>query len=127
MASLPPNTTATEVTTVMGAIGSGIVSVAEGMIIADVPFLGTPIIKQIWEALFNWIAGYFQKAAETGATFTVIDTQVGSETSGISSALAALVAAEKTGDAAQITAAIQAYAKAQSSLVHDDGVGAPSS
>ena len=115
------NTTATDINTIVKVAGGTIVSVAETMIIADVPFLGFPVVKQLWEIVFEWIASYFIKAAENGATFTVIDLQVSSEESGISNALAALVAAEKSGDPNAIKTAIQNYANAQSSLVHSDG------
>lgn len=115
------NATATTVDAGIKAAGSGIVGVAEGMIIAAQPWLGWPGIKQIWEALFSWIASYFEKAAATGATFVVIDVQVGSEETKMSAALAALVAAEKSGNADAIKTAIQVYANTQSTLVHDDG------
>lgn len=115
------NGVATGIDSVIKAGGGILVSVVETAIIADVPWLGLPVIKQIWEALFSWICGYFIRAAEDGATFAVIDIQTGSEVSGVSSALAALVAAEKTGDASAIKKAIQDYANAQSSLVHSDG------
>lgn len=95
--------------------------VAETAIEAQVPFLAVPGIKQIFEALFGWIAGKISEALQNVATFTVIDIQVGSEESGISQALANLIAAEKTGNAQTIQAAITAYQEAQSALIHDDG------
>lgn len=115
------NTTANNVNTGISVAGNTIVNLVEGMITADVPWLGLPGIKQIWEGLFNWIAGYFIKAAQTGATFTVIDVQVGQEQTAMSKALAALLAAEKIGDPNAIKQAIKDYAAAQSSLIHDDG------
>ena len=115
------NSTATVVDGVIGSVGGTIVTVVEGMIIADVPALGFPVLKQIWEALFNWIASYFILAAKEGATFFVIDVQVDQEESSMTDALKALIAAEKTGDKDAIQKAIAAYAKAHSALVHDDG------
>lgn len=115
------NQTANTVNDVVSVAGNTIVSVVEAMIIADVPALGFPVIKQIWEAFFSWIAAYFIRAAETGATFGVIDAQVATEVTTLSTALGALILAEKIGDAAQIKAAIQNYANAQSTLTHDDG------
>ncbi len=120
----PPTTTngtATAANNAIGAAGNAIVTVVEAMIITDQPWLGTIGVKQLWQALFGWIAGYFVKAAQNGATFAIIDVQVGNEESGISAALAALVAAEKTGNASAIQAAVQVYANCQSALVHDDG------
>lgn len=115
------NSTATEVNSIVSALGNAGVQAVEALIIADVPVLGFPGLKQLWELLLGWVAGYFIKAAENGATFAIIDLQIAGEESGMSKALAALVAAEKTGDAAQIQAAIKVYANAQSALVHDDG------
>ena len=119
------NQTATEVNSVIKSSGGTIVTVTEGLIVADVPWLGTPIVKQIWEAIFNWIASYFIKAAQTGATFAVIDVQVDSEESNISKALSALVAAEKSGDQNAIQTAIKNYQLAQSAIVNDDGSASP--
>lgn len=115
------NTTATAIDTGIADAGSAVVNAVEGMILADVPFLALPVVKTLWEAFFNWIAGYFIKAAETGATFAVIDVQTGSESGALSKALQTLIQAEKTGDANAIQAAIKNYADAQSALIHSDG------
>lgn len=100
--------------------------VAETALEADYPWLALPIVKQLFEALFGYIAGKISDQLQNVATFTVIDIQVGSEESGISQALTNLIAAEKTGNAQQIQAAIAAYQAAQSALVNDDG-SAPAS
>ena len=121
MASPPTNQTAQAVDNAIQSGASSIVSLTESMIIADVPFLGAPIIKQIWEALFGWIAGYFEKAAATGATFAVIDLQVDTEVSSVSVALQNLIAAEKTNNPVLIQRAVAAYAKANSNLINSDG------
>ena len=115
------NPTAAKVDTVISISASAGETLVEGLIIADVPWLGLPGIKQIWEALFNWIMGYVVKAAQTGATFAVIDAQVSSELSNVSTAMAALIAAEKTGNANAIKIALQNYADYHSNLIHDDG------
>lgn len=115
------NNTAQEANKLVSALSNAGVQAVEALIITDVPWLGWPVVKQFWEIPFAWVAGYFTKAAQNGVTFAIIDVQVGSEETGMSAALAAVVAAEKTGDAAKIKAAIQAYANAQSALIHDDG------
>lgn len=115
------NSTASKVSTIISTTGNVIVNVVEGMIIADQPWLGTPGIKQIWEALFNYIASYFIKAAQQGATFAIIDSQVSKEKMAISEAMAALIVAEQSGDLNAIKNAIQNYANANSALLHDDG------
>lgn len=119
------NTDANAVNAIIGGLGGTIVSVVEDAIITDAPFLGFPLVKPIWEALFSWIASYFIKAAENGATFAVIDHQVGVEESAVSKALLNLILAEKGGDPSAIKSAIQAYADAQSALIHSDGSATP--
>jgi len=104
-------------------VGNNIVSVAKKALLVEFPILGAPIIKQVWEALFDFIAGYIERAAETGATFAVIDTQIKQEKSNLSVALKNLMDAERSGDKDAIKKAIQAYADAQSALVHSDGSG----
>jgi hypothetical protein len=119
------NTTATTVDAIIAAGESSIVTVAENLIIADMPWMGFPIWKQIWETILGWFATYLSKAAQTGATFAIIDIQVGGEETQMSAALAALVAAEKTGDPNAIQLAVKNYQLAQSALVHDDGSATP--
>lgn len=119
------NSTATGIDGVIDAASGAIVSTVEALCIADQPWLAWPGVKQIWEGIFGYIAGQFEKAAELGATFAVIDVQVGGEESALSKALSAVVAAEKSGDKYAIQAAIQAYADAQSALVNYDGSAPP--
>lgn len=123
MASTPTttNTAATLVKQLLSGLENSILGVVYAAIIVDVPWLGWPVIKQLWTGLFSWIAGYFLEAAQNGATFALIDAQVGGEETTLSSALKELIAAEKSGDAAAIKKAISDYANAQSALVHDDG------
>lgn len=115
------NKTASAVNSGIDFAGGTIVSAVEGLIIADVPALSLPIIKQLWEALFGWVAGYFIKAAKTGATFAIIDSQINGEVTTLSKALAAIAAAQKTGDEDALKKAIQDYANAHSALAHSDG------
>ena len=95
------------------------------MMIADYPFLGFPIIKQLWEGILALIGGYFSRALQTGATFIVIDHQVNTEESNLTKALAALIAAQKSGDPVAIQKAIKDYANAHSALIHSDGSAHP--
>lgn len=97
------------------------IDAVEVMIISAQPWLGFPVIKQIWEYAFGYLAGFFVRASQNGATFVVIDIQVENEKKGLSKALADVIAAEKTGDPLEIQKAIAAYQIAQSSLVHSDG------
>jgi hypothetical protein len=115
------NVPATNADNAIKTVGNDIVDAVEAAIISDVPALALPVIKQIWEAFFTWISGYFIRAAETGATFIIIDHEVSGEETSLSEALKALIAAEKTGDQSAIQTAIENYAKAQSALINDNG------
>ena len=127
MGSQPETTNepATIINTTLSGAGKIVVGVVENMIVADVPWLGLPGIKQIWEGLLSWICGYVEKATQEGATFAVIDVQVSSEQSALSKALANLVAAQKSGDKDAIRSAILVYQQANSALIHDDGSAHP--
>ncbi len=70
---VPTNTTETAIDAVEAAAINAVVSAAETMAIAAYPWLGTPVFKQIWEALANYFAGLFSKVAQTGTTFAVVD------------------------------------------------------
>jgi hypothetical protein len=115
------NAPATNTDNTIKTVGDDIIQIVEDAILSDVPALGFPVLKQIWEALFTWISGYFIRAAETGATFIIIDHEVSGEETSLSQALQALIAAEKTGDQNAIKTAIENYAKAQSALINDNG------
>src|SRR5271166_5779112 len=98
-----------------------LVPIAENAIIAAVPELGLPIVKQITEAIEEALADKLTALAQTGVSFTVIDTQVTIEKWTISQVLANLIEAEKTGDPNAIKKAIQDYADANSKLVSASG------
>lgn len=97
----------------------------EKLIVADFPWAGLPVINQMINGLISYIGGKFSEVLQGIGTFTVIDAQVDGEQATLSQALANLIAAEKSGDQAQIQTAIQAYAAAQSALIHDDGSATP--
>lgn len=122
---LPTNPIAAEINRVVAAGNSAGVQLVETLAIADQPWLGYPVIKQLFGYLLSWIDGYLSKAEQAGATFIVIDTQVSIEQSAMSEAVAGLLAAQKSGDENAIKAAIQVYASAQSALVRFDGSAPP--
>ncbi len=122
MTSPTTNNSATNTADTLIKDGTSIgVSVVEAAIIADVPWLGYPGIKQIWEALFSWIAGYFSAAAQKGVNFAIIDTQVDGQVSDLSKALAALQIAYKSGNQDEISKALNQISQAQSNLANDNG------
>jgi hypothetical protein len=121
--SQPPteNATAGRLADAVKSLSNTGVQAVEALIIADVPWLGWPGIKQAWELVLGFIASYIIKAAQNGVTFAVIDVQVDQELSALSAALKAIQDAQKSGDPIALKKAIQAYADAQSALVHSDG------
>jgi len=104
---------------------TGLAGTVESMAIAAVPQLGWPIVRWIWEALLEWVLSLAAQAVQQGATFEVIDVQVGHEQTALARALAQLIAAQKTGDPNAILAARKAFAEAHASLSHDDGSALP--
>lgn len=117
------NPEAGTVNTVISGIGSVVIKAAETAIITQLPFLGFPLIKPIWETIFNYICSFVVNAAETEGTFTVIDLQVSDEQSNLATALKNLLIAEKEGNPDAIKSAIQAYANAHSALINSNGYG----
>lgn len=91
---------------------------AETAAIAYVPALGFPVIKQLWEALFQWITGLIGTALGTEASFIVMDVQKYLDLHAAASALASLSAAQKSGDQTLIQKANSDADDALASLVH---------
>jgi hypothetical protein len=93
------------------------------------PLLTLPVVKQISDAFIQEFVSLIGKQLSIGlqqiGTFIVIDTQVDNEKVGVSQGLANLMIAEKKGNKDEINQAIQAFASAQSALVHDDGSAPP--
>jgi hypothetical protein len=110
---------------VIKSIENILVPIAENAIIAAVPALGLPVIKQITQAIEQALANKLTALAQQGITFSIIDVQVGTEENNISEALQNLIAAEKSGNATEIQTAIQNYQAAQTSLVNSDGAKQP--
>lgn len=121
----PTNQAIAQANTIIKDIENMVVPIVENAVISACPTLGAPVVKQISEAVEQALADKLTKYLETGADFEVIDLQTGAEKDEISSELAAVIAAEKSGDPNAIQQAIAAYQKAQSALVNDDGSGSP--
>ena len=85
--SLPAttNSTLTAVNTVIKGIENVCLPLIEAAIIAQVPALGPPVVKQITEEIEQILANYLTKWAEEEADFTIIDGQVAAEESNLSS------------------------------------------
>jgi hypothetical protein len=119
------NSTATTADVIIQNANSAIIQLVMTLAIADQPWLGWPVIKTVFSLALGWVDGYLSKAEQTGATFLIIDTQVSSEETAISRAIAAVSAAQKTGDKNALQKAIQDYANAQSALINNNGSATP--
>lgn len=122
---LPTNPAADQANKIIKAIENVLVPIAENAIIAAVPTLGLPVVKQITEAIETALADKLTQLAETGVTFTIIDIQTGRENSAMSDAVKKLLAAQRSGDPNAIAQAQADFEKAQDALVHDDGSSKP--
>ena len=123
MASEPTTTdsTAAIVSQTVTDIFGAAVTAAETAIIAAQPWLGLPVIKQLWEALFSYIVGKISGALGTGAGFLVIDLQTYTEVTNAASAIQALHAAQTSGDSNAITQARAQADAAAAALLHYNG------
>ena len=123
MASEPTTTdsTASIVSQTVTDIFGAAVTAAETAIIADQPWLGLPVIKQLWEALFSYIVGKISGALGTAAGFLVIDLQTYTEVTNAASAIQALQAAQTSGDSNAITQARAQADAAAAALLHYNG------
>ena len=126
MASAPTNSTETTADNIIQDIKSNLAPLIQAAIIAQVPFLGDPVIKQITDTVENVIENYAAKMAEEVVNFAIVDKQVSDEKSAVTDALTGLEAAEKTGDSNAIANAEEIFENANASLDADDGSNQPS-
>lgn len=101
-------------------MSSGEVAV-QAAIVADVPFLGLPVISQIFGWLLGLVEGYFYTEAANAVTKLIIDLQTDSEVTATQTAYTAAQAAIASGDANAIQAASTNLDSAFASLIHSDG------
>ncbi len=94
---------------------------AKAALVADFPFLGFPIISQLFSAGFNALAKYFYTAIDTVGVFAVIDAQADAKKAAYAVAVAAITLAQTNGDANAQQKAIDDYKAALAKLVHFDG------
>lgn len=102
-----------------------LVPIAENAIVAAVPALGLPIVKQIVDVITQALSDDLTQLAETGVTFGIIDNQVSNEEDNITSATAALEAAQTSGDSNAIAKANAEEDAAAQALINSDGSATP--
>lgn len=100
--------------------GAG-VPVIEATMIADMPWLALPVVRQIFEYLLSKVAGYFYIEAAHAATKIVIDVQVNMEESAVINTFQTLQMAIASGDQDAIKKASDDLDGVYASLGHSDG------
>lgn len=98
---------------------------AESALIADFPWLGLPVVKQIFEYGLGIVGKYFYEQAAFAATKIIIDVQTKLEASSAQSAFENLRMAVASGDANAIQLASDDLDKAYANLIHYDGSASP--
>lgn len=110
-----------------GAVMDVAVNAAIGAAISAVPFLGLPVIKQLFGWVVNWVAGLLAEQLERFVAFTIIDIQTGQQAAAYSDAVLELKRAIKYGDpdetkkAEQLEAARKKFRETLGDLIHYDG------
>jgi hypothetical protein len=93
-------------------------SAAETALIAAYPVLADPGLEQIWEFVFNEIAGKIGGAAGTLSGFIVVDLQKYTALKTAATALTELKAAQSSGDQNAITIANVQTDAAAAAILH---------
>jgi hypothetical protein len=97
------------------------VNVAEAAAISQVPFLGLPVIKQVFHFVLSKMAGLIYVPLATGSIFTVIKIQTDSQKKEYAEAEGKLRLANLSGDPEAIRKATDEFKKSFRRLVHYDG------
>lgn len=123
--STTPTTGNAAVNSVDSAISSAIQNIAdpaiESAMLTDFPWLGFPVIKQVFEYLLSFASNYFAKYTGMVAAKMIIDIQTNEESSVVGIAIGNLQSAIASGIATDIATASSAFDKAMASLVGWDG------
>lgn len=122
---VPTDTTAQQVVTTVGTLITDGETAAETAIIAAEPWMSTVIVKQIWEACLNFFFGYFGAALQLVTGRIVVDAQEYFAYKSAAQALAALQAANASGDPNAITTANQAADAAATPVLRFIGTVTP--
>jgi len=91
---------------------------AEAAIIASAPVMGTPVLKQIWEAAFDWLIKFIMQPLAMYGGRVIVDAQEYFALKNAVAAQAALDAAKKTGDLNAIQNASSQVDQAVASVVN---------
>lgn len=99
---------------------------AESVAITYLPFLGWPVVRQLFEAALGWISGSLAKALELQGTFWIIEFETPVEMNAAQAQLKKLQKdAQSKLSAGTISADEAAWLKAVSNFLHSDGSATP--
>ncbi len=97
----------------------------ETALIADQPWLGLPIIKQIFEFILHNLSDKIYRQAAMAATKLIVDYQVNREEASVVNTFDNLQMAIASGDQDAINKASKDLDDAYGSLIHSDGAAPP--
>lgn len=94
-------------------------------LIADNPWLGLPIVKQLFGFIVDKLAEAIYKQAAFVATKIIIDVQINIEEGAVNAAFDNLTMAVASGDPVAIDKASANLSKTYGDLIHYDGSASP--
>ena len=125
--SSPVTTAASTTDTILQTLFNVALPLAKAAEVAALPFLGWPVISQLFDALQNWIANDIRIALSLQATYLIIDFETTEEKDAFQAAVVQLRAAVAKGNLNDPDLIAKAKALDQSfeKLVHSDGSFSP--
>lgn len=122
-------TTVNQAATIVNQVIYGAIRVEddalEAATIAEVPWLGLPIVKQIFEFVLHNLSDRIYREAAMAATKLVVDYQVNREESSVVNDFDNLQMAIASGDEVAIHKASTNLDNSYGSLIHSDGSATP--
>ncbi len=104
-----------------GVIMNVAFELAANAAVADMPWLGLPVINSVFRYMLGLAFGYVDKAAEQAAAFSILDAQTSSQSSAYKEAVSALQIAQASGNADSIAYATKNLKETLARLIHTDG------
>lgn len=111
------NPTAQDAVTTIENLGEKGEQMAEAAIIAQAPFMGTPVLKQLWESAFDYLVKLILRPIASLGGRVVIDVQEYIALKSSAAAQAALDSAKKNGDSNAIQKASDDVDKAVAGVI----------
>lgn len=120
---LPTSPTTQVVNTVIDTVWQAAVTAAEAALIAAVPEMGVPVVKQVSQEVIQLVANAIYKQFALFVSFEIIDFSDAIELNDQQKALVALKAAQKSGDPLALAQALSNFDQSVAALTHMDGAG----